>query len=408
MAPDRLEVADVLRGYLDAYEARYGLLSPRNQRVVHDLLVCRTAELGGQLYVCDQCGVVTERYHSCRNRHCPKCQNLERERWLEKRREELLPVPYFHLVFTLPHQLNPLFLTQPREMYHLLFRTAAESLLTLARDPRRLGARIGFLAVLHTWSQLLELHPHLHVIVPGGGLSLDGERWIASRPDFFLRVEPLAALFRGKLLDAVGRAARQQRPIFPRRLDPRTAPQAYRDWLDGLYRRTWNVYSKPPFEGAEKGLEYLGRYTHRVAISNHRLIRLEDDRVFFRYRDSRDDNRIKVTSLEAVEFIRRFLMHVLPPGFQRIRSYGLLANRYRSENLERCRRLLGVTPGADATEAGASQESTGDDESLEEEILRLTGLDPLQCPVCGKGRLLLLETVPGKKEAPALAARAPP
>lgn len=401
MARDRLEVADILRRYLEAYEARYGPLSPLQRRVVHDLLVCRTAELGGHSYVCDHCGVITERYNSCRNRHCPKCQNLERERWLEKRRDELLPVPYFHLVFTVPHQLNPLFLTRPREMYHLLFRTAAEALLTLARDPRRLGARIGFLAVLHTWSQLLELHPHLHVIVAGGGLSPDGERWVASKPGFFLRVEPLAALFRGKLLDAIGRAARQQRPIFPRRLDPRSEPEAHQSWRDELYATAWNVYSKAPFRGAEGGLEYLGRYTHRVAISNHRLVGIENDQVLFRYRDRRHGNRRKVARLDGVEFLRRFLMHSLPPGFQRVRSYGFLANRYRTENLERCRRLLAVPPQAEARDHGGT-------ESLEEEILRLTGLDSLQCPVCHQGRLLLLHALPAKQKGLACASRAPP
>jgi len=403
-----LEVADVLRRYLDAYEQRYGRLSPPAQRMVHDLLVCRTPALGGHRYVCDHCARVTERYNSCRNRHCPKCQNLERERWLERRGEELLPVPYFHLVFTVPHSLNPLFLTERRALCHLLFRSAAEALLTLARDPRRLGARIGFLAVLHTWSQRLELHPHLHVIVPGGGLAPDGERWIASRPDFFLRVEPLAALFRGKLLDALGRAARQGQRLFPRRLDPRAAPEAYRSWRQELYATSWNVYSKPPFRGAQGGLDYLGRYTHRVAISNHRLLALEEDRVLFRYRDSRDGDRSKVTSLDGVEFVRRFLMHRLPVGFQRIRSYGLFANRHRAANLERCRELLGVARGADDGSPSAAESPEGDEETLEEEILRLTGLDPLQCPACRKGRLQLLPALPARQEGLAVSARAPP
>ena len=408
MSNNGLEVADILRLYGEAYRQEVGHLSSIEQRVIRDLTLCRTSELGGHLYACDQCGVIIERYNSCRNRHCPKCQALERARWLEKREQELLPVPYFHLVFTVPHSLNPLFLADPKALYNLLFRSSAQALSQLALDPKRLGARIGFLSVLHSWGQRMELHPHTHVIVPGGGLSIDGEKWVASRPRFFVRVEPLAKLFRGKFLDAVKQAAQQHLSIFPRRLDPQQAHSAYQKWLDELYSTPWVVYSKPPFGGASGGLNYLARYTHRVAISNYRLIGLEGDRVIFRWKDYRAGGEVKTTSLDATEFIRRFVMHVLPPGFQRIRYYGLFANRYRSVNLERCRRALGVTSTATEEAEPDDDAEPAQEESWEEELERLTGVDPLKCPVCGEGRLLLLETVPSLEELLSQAARAPP
>ena len=285
MSTTSLEIAEIFRRYRDTYEQQVGRFSAAERRVVRDVTSCRTADLGGHLYICDQCGVITERYNSCRNRHCPKCQKLERERWLEKRQQELLPVPYFHLVFTVPHQLNPLFLTDPKTLYNLLFRTAADTLLKIAEDPKHLGAKIGFLAVLHSWGQRLDLHPHLHVIVPGGGLSPDRQKWIASRRDFFLPVKVLSRVFRGKFLEQIREMARQRQPVFPRRLDSRQQPGAHQSWLDELYAAPWVVYSKPPFGGAERGLQYLARYTHRVAISHNRLQRLEDDRVVFEWKD---------------------------------------------------------------------------------------------------------------------------
>jgi len=377
-----LEIAEVFRLYRNEYEEKVGRLSAAEQRVVHDITSCRTADLGGHLFVCDQCGVITERYNSCRNRHCPKCQRLERERWLEDRQQELLPVPYFHLVFTVPHELNPLFLTDPKTLYNLLFRATADTLLTIAENPKHLGAKIGFLAILHSWGQRLDLHPHLHVITPGGGLSADRQRWIASRRDFFLPVKVLSRVFRGKFLDEVQKMARQGQRVFPRRLDPRQEPSAYRCWLEELYAAPWVVYSKPPFGGAERGLQYLARYTHRVAISHDRLQRLDSDRVVFEWKDYRDDSKVKVMSLEAVEFLRRFLMHVLPSGFHRIRYYGLFANRHRAANLERCRYLLGVPSllvSDTQTEVPANDDSS-ELETWEERMLRLTGIDPTLCP----------------------------
>ena len=284
------------------------------------------------------------------------------------------------MVFTVPHQLNPLFLTGPKALYNLLFRTTADTLLTIADNPKHLGAKIGFLAILHSWSSNLGLHPHLHVIAPGGGLSPDRQRWIATRRDFFLPVKALGRVFRGKFLEEIGKMARQGQSVFPRRLDPRAEPSAYKCWLDELYGTPWVVYSKPPFGGAERGLQYLARYSHRVAISQDRLKRLENDRVVFDWKDYRDDGKVKTMSLDAVEFLRRFLMHVLPSGFHRIRYYGLFANRHRGANLERCRYLLGVAsePVADTTQA-ANDESS-EPESWEQRMLRLTGVDPTLCP----------------------------
>ena len=379
MSAASLELAEIFRRYRDVYEQRIDRLSAAEQRVVHDVITCRTADLGGHLYVCDQCGVITERFNSCRNRHCPKCQRLERERWLEKRQQELLPVPYFHLVFTVPQQLNPLFLGDPKRMYNLLFRTTADTLLTIASDGKHLGAKIGFLAVLHSWGQRLDLHPHLHVIVPGGGLSEDGKRWVASRRNFFLPVKVLSRVYRGKFLEEVKKMARQSPPIFPRRLDPRDEPGAYQSWLDELYTAPWVVYSKPPFGGAARGLQYLARYTHRVAISDQRLLRLERDRVVFEWKDYREEGKVKVMSLEAVELIRRFLMHLLPHRFHRIRYYGFLANRHRAESLERCRELLGVVSET-APESKAANDEGSQSEGWEERMLRLTGVDPTLCP----------------------------
>ena len=375
-----LEIADIFRLFRDDYEQQIGRFSAAELRVVRDITSCRTADLGGHLYVCDQCGVITERFNSCRNRHCTKCQRLERERWLEKRQQELLPVPYFHLVFTVPHQLNSLFLTDPKTLYNLLFRATADTLLTIAEDPKRLGAKIGFLAILHSWGQRLDLHPHLHVISPGGGLSPDRQRWIATRRDFFLPVKVLSRVFRGKFLDVVQQMARQGQKVFPRRLDPRDQPGAYRCWLEELYAAPWVVYSKPPFGGAERGLQYLARYTHRVAISHDRLQRLENDRVVFDWKDYRDESKVKTMSLDAVEFLRRFLMHVLPSGFHRIRYYGLFANRHRAVNLERCRYLLGVPTDAVPEALEAANDEPSEPESWEERMLRLTGIDPTLCP----------------------------
>jgi hypothetical protein len=345
--------------------------------------ICRTAASGGHVDECDQCGAQTIRYNSCRNRHCPKCQGLETRRWLEQRCEELLPVPYFHIVFTVPEELNPLALANPKWFYDLLFDSVSKTLLEIAADPKHLGAKIGMLAVLHTWSQTLLLHPHLHCIVPGGGLSLDRQRWVASQEDFFLPIQVLARLFRGKFLAAVKDAWNEGRLILPEELRD---PFVFLNLLDRLYGKSWVVYSKPPFGSPEQVLAYLARYTHRVAISNARLVRLEGDRVTFTYKDSSQGGRVREMTLPAEELIRRFLLHVLPGGFVRIRYYGLMSNRHRTGNLARCRELLTGVATAESAPAKPSAKAP-----WQARLLRLTGKDPTLCPHCGQGHLHRVE-----------------
>jgi hypothetical protein len=382
MTRPTLEVADILRQYTPAYLEAWGrTVSPQQQRVLRDLVRCRTAELGGHVEACDQCGQQRIAYNSCRNRHCPKCQAAARAQWLAERSSELLPVPYFHVVFTLPDSIGPLALQNQRLVYGLLFRAAADTMLQIAADPQHLGADIGFLTVLHTWGQNLHLHPHLHCVVPGGGLSSDGTRWIGCRPDFFLPVRVLSRLYRGKFLAFLQEAFEQRRLGFHGQQQGLADPTAFQPWLASLRQREWVVYAKRPFGGPEQVLKYLARYTHRVAISNHRLVKLEDGQVHFHWKDYADGNQHKTMALEAVEFIRRFLHHVLPSGFVRIRHYGLLAHRRRQENLARCRILLSVPPPAEVA----------DTETAAETPASSGGECPERCPVCGQGRMVIVE-----------------
>jgi len=371
-ARPKLEVADIIRGHGEAYRRwRGGRLSSEEEYVLRSLAACRTAVLGGHLEECGECGHRRPAYNSCRNRHCPKCQGARRAAWLDARRAELLPVPYFHVVFTLPDRLSPLALQNKQLLYNLLFRAAAETLQEVAATPRHLGAEIGLLAVLHTWGQNLLDHPHLHCVVPGGGISPDGSRWIACRKeDFFLPVRVLSEVFRGKFLDGLQRAFRQGKLELYGRLAELASPEAFRRLLAECYRRRWVVYAKPPFGGPEQVLKYLARYTHRVAISNSRLISLEDGRVTFRWKNYADGNRQQTMTLSAVEFLRRFMLHRLPSHFVRIRHYGLLANRHRAKKLARCRQLLDQPVCESPAEPPAN-----------EPILQ----DPLPhaCPVCG-------------------------
>jgi Putative transposase/Transposase zinc-binding domain len=403
-----LEVAHVFRAFGPRYRERHhGQLPARHLRAMWAIEHCRTPALGGHLYACDRCGRVEVRYHSCRNRHCPKCQGLASERWLAARAAELLPVPYAHVVFTLPGELRPLALRNQRPLYDLLFRAASHTLLEIAADPRHLGARIGLWSVLHTWGQTLIDHPHLHCVVPAGGISLDGSRWIACRNGFFLPVRVLSRLFRGKVLAGLRAAYEAGELAFPGAIAPLAQPDAFAALLDKLSSRDWVVYSKPPFGGPEHVLRYLARYTHRIAISNHRLVRLDGDRVVLTYRDSAGGNRRRELALPAEEFIRRFLLHVLPDGFVRIRSYGLLANRHRHRNLERCRELLGgpLRPGAPT----ATEESPDASTTTGARTDRPLVADPLRCNYCGKGHLHpIAELAPGPPAIPATEARAPP
>jgi hypothetical protein len=344
MTGHRLEVADVFHAHQNQFLQRWGhVLSDQQRKALRDIGRCRTAALGTHLERCDRCDYETVAYDSCRNRHCPKCQSSARDRWLMKQASSLLPVPYAHVVFTVPEQLAPLALRNQRLFYNLLFRAASETLLEIAADPRRLGARVGVLAVLHTWSQNLGHHPHLHCLIPAGGLALDRSRWVRSRHNFFLPVRVLSRMFRGKLLAFLKQSYRHNELGFSGMLATLSQPRAFHSLLSTLRNKEWVVYSKPPFGGPEHVLKYLARYTHRVAISNGRLLSLESGQVRFRWRDSRHNNRSSVRTLDAVEFIRRFLLHALPAGFVKIRHFGLLANRNRRQALALCRIHLHAT-----------------------------------------------------------------
>src|SRR5271170_4058733 len=379
MKEHRLELADVFRAHQHDFLARWNSgLSRQQRKALRDIRDCRTAALGGHLYECDRCGHRVKVFNSCRNRHCPKCQASARAKWLARRQAELLPVPYFHVVFTLPQQIGRLALQNPRQIYTLLFQTASETLLTIAADPKHLGASVGFLAVLHTWGQNLHLHPHLHCVVPGGGFSPDGSRWIACPKDsFFLPYKVLSRQFRKLFLLSLGRAFRKNQLRFSAELRDLAKPAVFQSMCEAAAKLEWVVHVKPPFGGPRRVLKYLARYTHRVAISNHRLRALEDGHVSFEWKDYAHRARRKLMTLDAVEFLRRFLLHVLPTGLVRIRQFGFLANRVRKCKLELCRTLL----------AARLPPTHSDGESGE-----LTG-DPQPCPICKLGRLLVIEFI---------------
>jgi hypothetical protein len=338
-----LEVADIFRRHGEAYrQAHTGHFGRVERRVMAAVEACRTARLGGHVERCTECGLVRIAYNSCRNRHCPKCQGAARAAWLAERQAELLPVPYFHVVFTLPAPAAEIAFQNKAAVYAILFKAAAETLSTIAADPRHLGAEIGFIAVLHTWGQNLQHHPHVHCLVPGGGLSLDGARWVSCRPGFFLPVRVLSRLFRRLFLEKLRAAFDAGRLAFFGTRARLADAAVFARCLAELRRIEWVVYAKPPFAGPAAVLAYLGRYTHRVAIANRRLVALAGGRVSFRWRDYRHHSKNKVLTLEADEFIRRFLLHALPDGFHRIRHYGFLANRQRADKLALCRTLLAV------------------------------------------------------------------
>ena len=388
MAPSALEVADIFRRHGAEYRRTHGAsLLPEQRRVMRAIEQCRTAALGGHVDACDACGHRVISYNSCRDRHCPKCQATARAQWVDAREADLLPVGYFHVVFTLPDPIAQLALQNKRVLYNLLFSCVWQTLREIGADPKHLGADIGVLAVLHTWGQTLLHHPHIHCVVPGGGLSADGARWIPSRKRFFLPVRVLARRFRTRFVVGLRQAFEQGELHFHGALAPLAERAAFEVLLESVGRREWVVYAKPPFGGPRQVLKYLGRYTHRVAISNHRLVALEDGRVTFQYKDYRLGGLPRTMTLEADEFIRRFLLHVLPKGFKRIRQYGFLANRVRAEQLDRCRRLLGVSaavrPASD--QADSLEDAPGGE--------RLTS-EPVRCPACQRGSLRRIEDWP--------------
>lgn len=378
----QLEVADVIRAHgQDFLQAMGNSVSLAQERVLRDLAACRTAALGGHLERCTDCGHERPAYDSCRSRYCPKCQGSSRRKWFEAREADLLPVEYFHVVFTLPQEIAALALQNKRVVYQILLRTSAETLRQIAADPKHLGAEIGFLSVLHTWGQTLLHHPHVHCVVPGGGLSPDGSRWISCPKGFFLPVRVLSPVFRGKFLEQLRAAHGRGELVFHGKLQHLDDPNTFRSYLAATYKSNWVVYAKPPFGGPEQVLKYLARYTHRVAISNRRILTLEDGKVSFSWKDYANGSKRRVMTLDAVEFLRRFLLHVLPKGFVRLRHYGLLSNRARRAKLQLCRELL----GASSPSQQVPNELAGDSEE-----------HGVRCPACKKGNMVVVMKLPPK------------
>jgi hypothetical protein len=376
-----VEVADIFRHHGPAWRASHaGHVSLGQLKVMSAIERCRTAALGGHVERCESCAHLRISYNSCRNRHCPKCQAVAAKEWLADRQAELLPVPYFHVVFTLPGPIADIAYHNKAVVYDLLLKTAAETLITIAADPKHLGARIGLTAVLHTWGSALTHHPHAHIIVPGGGLSPDGQHWIACRPGFFLSVRVLSRLFRRLFLERLTAAYQAGRLEFFANLAALAEPAAFKSHLDALQKVEWVVYAKRPFGGPDAVLAYLSRYTHRIAIANSRLVAFDGECVTFRWKDYRAnaDARYKLMTLDVDEFIRRFLIHVLPDGFHRIRHYGLFANANRAGNIALARQLLGLPDPA-----ASSGESSGTDGGHEDEEWNT-------CPCCG-GRMIIIE-----------------
>lgn len=365
------ELQDIFAQYGESYRLNHRLL-PNQLKVIRAIETCRTSALGGHVDACDDCNFTRISYNSCRNRHCPKCQTINKERWIEARKDDLLNVGYFHVVFTIPDLINSVAYQNQRIVYNILFKAAAETLSELAADEKYLGAQIGFTAILHTWGQNLMHHPHLHCVVPGGGLNSCG-KWVNSRKKFFIPVKVLSRKFRGKFLYYLKQAKLHFYGSTAYLQDPRK----FHDWMSSLYQKEWIVYCKPPFKNAGYVVEYLGRYTHRVAISNHRIVKLEDGTVTFKWRDYKDNNKQKEMHVIADEFIRRFLIHVLPSGFTRIRHYGFLSPRNKATKLKLCKKLTNT--------------SLNDTPKIKLPILeflkKITGKDFSICPSCGVGHL---------------------
>jgi len=374
---NRLEVADILQEYIGDYQSQYPLWS-EHRKIVSDLLNCRTAHLGGHIERCDKCGTFRITYHSCRNRHCPKCQHMPRERWLEKRKDEILPVSYFHVIFTLPHELNTIILNNKKVMLNILFKAASRTLITFGEND--LNGSPGFLAILHTWDQKLNTHFHLHCLVAGGVVSKDKKRWISVRNDYLFNAKALSLVFRGKFIERMSHACLNEKINL--------TGNAYKNLKNKLYTKNWVVSVRDPVKSPEHVLEYLARYTHRVAIANSRIKKLKDGMVTFTAKD-RKKNKTESVTITAVEFIRRFLLHSLPKGFVRIRHYGFLANRNRSANLNTIRRLMGLSAPPEKETA-----------SFEEMMQKLTGTDITICPCCNKGKMQFFAEIPKGRARP--------
>lgn len=366
----RLELADILHRFGPSYAQTHSV-SPFEQRIIDDLTACRTARLGGHLEHCSQCGFQRQAYNSCRNRHCPKCQTVTKMRWIEARQAELLPTPYFHTVFTLPHELNPLVLANKRPLLGLLFQSASETLLDFGK--RRLGGQLGAIMILHSWDQRLKPHFHVHALVPGGALTDQGQTWNATKATYLFPVKALSTVFRAKYRDGLKRLYTEQGLRFTGTTLDLEVPHAFKRFIKGVCQKKWIVYAKAPFGSAEQTLSYLGRYTHRVAISNHRLLDIQGDQIRFTFRNRQQGDRSEIEQLDAHTFIKRFLAHILPSGFVRIRHYGLLANRSKAYALPLCRQALGqVAPP-----------SKPEPKRVDQWMQQWTGIDITRCPACG-------------------------
>ena len=372
------EVADIFRIYSEDYlETRS--LSFEQQQVIQKIVSCRTSAMGGHIHRCNECGYKQNVYNSCRNRHCPKCQTMAKEKWLNDRKTELLPTGYFHFVFTLPHELNPIILCNEKDLLDILFQAVNETLQAFAKDPQwRLQGQLGYIAVLHTWSQTLMDHFHLHCLIPGGVLSPEKDRWIPAHEKFLFRVGSLAKAFQNRYISKLQGIYNRNQLIFPGKTSETGTPDGFANLLKTLKTKKWIVYAKRPFAGPEEVLEYLGRYTHRVAISNHRLLSIDDGKITFAYKDRKDHNKTKSMTLKADEFIRRFLLHVLPNRFMKIRYFGFMFHRERHKNIELIRQYIDPD--------GQYNEKT--EETVQEIMLRLTDVDITICPHCQKGRMI--------------------
>jgi len=381
---EQWEVADVFRLYGDNYRQSHSLPYEKI-KVMHHIEVCRTAQLGGHVQRCDHCDFEQIAYNSCRDRHCPKCQCLLKEQWLNDRKAELLPCGYFHFVFTLPHDLNPIILCNKKITLQILFSAVSETLQAFAKDPQwRLEGRLGFISVLHTWSQTLIDHFHLHCLIPAGALSFKKDRWIPAKESFLFRIESLAKAFKNCYLQKLKSAYQNQKLIFPGNTAHFASEKGFQKLLSSLFKAKWIAYAKRPFAGPQQVLEYLGRYTHRVAISNNRIVSIDKGKVTFKYRDRERNNETRIMTLDAHEFVRRFLLHILPMGFMKIRYFGFLAHKNKNETIARLRKL--IDPQATLPEKIK--------ETIVEMMLRLTDTDITCCPKCGKGKMTIIRKLP--------------
>lgn len=380
------ELADIFRDHINELDN----LSPEQWKAVNAIISCRTAKLGAHVLECNNCGEIEQSYNSCRNRHCPKCQTLARLKWLDERTEELLDTQYFHVVFTIPDYYNPIILQNKKIIYNILFKAVKETLLETAENPENLGAKIGFIAILHTWGQQLLDHPHIHCVVTGGGISENHKKWISCKKDYFIRVEKLSRLFRGKMLDYLKRAFNRNELTFHGRIQRYKNTNEFQLLIDKGWNTEWVVYSKETFSTPENVFKYLGRYINRIALSNNRIMKLENGKVTLSWKDYKDDNAMKYLKLNVKEFMRRFLLHVLPDRFVRIRFYGLLASRNKKELLDKCRKLI-------TKQTGKKAKSRKQCKNAVEYLKDIMGIDLFLCKKCGEGKILVVEIIQPEK-----------